>query len=848
MLMIDLVDLIFLIQSPQKLNRIIKKKSFTQLLFLSFLLISFCCFGQEGIGTIGNLIKKEKNTFFIPGDQADVQLQFCTPEMVRIRTSWNKSFEEDENLMVIKYNWPEVNVDVKEDASHIFLQTSKIKVQITKNPFGIEIANEKGEVLSSESIPSGGAYKKGNRVGNRKKLSPDEHFFGFGERMDFVDQRGKELKLDVGRGTGQPHIVGAYNILEANYCPVPFFMSTKGYGIYLHNPYATRWDLGKNNPESYSFMADGGELDYYFIYGPDFPSILNQYTSVTGRAPLLPRFAHGLHVGTYSGGTWGYEHLTSTQYVVELVRKYRAMGIPIDILHLDSTWRIFGENGGKGATSFEWRETFDDPKSMFDSLYAMHINMAGVHVRPRFDNGKKLRLLDQAREKGLVYPEEDNPGEFVNFFDEEAVDWWWENGVKEVAKLGVKFLKTDEGSAFGRLANESEKVGPTDSAAQRLHNVFPVAYAKAPFEKFAKHNGIRGMNHTREGYAGIQRYPFIWAGDWPSEWQYFAPVIKAGLNIGLSGVGYWTHNMGGFEHDADPELFIRWVQFGMFSPLAHVFGMDHPGYKEPWNYGEEALKNFTKYDRLRYQLIPYIYSNAYKMHQTGLPIMRALVLEYQDDQNTYLIDDQYLFGNSMMVCPVITKGAQTRVVYLPKGTWFEYWTGKKFTGEEYYNIVTPLDQLPIFIKGGAIIPWQEEIQYDDKEPWGKITFEVFPSESSKFELYEDDGLSESYKDGNFAKTPISSDILPQGYEIKIGKALGNFKVPGRLYDLKIHQDKAPSKIELTLNGKKKKIAQLEGELKQKDDKEGWYYDAENKLLWIRTAKTAAEEKAFKIAF
>jgi alpha-glucosidase len=185
------------------------------------------------------------------------------------------------------------------------------------------------------------------------------------------------------------------------------------------------------------------------------------------------------------------------------------------------------------------------------------------------------------------------------------------------ASLGAKFLKTDEGSAFGGEANESTKVGPKGKEIAKLHNLFPLAYAKAPYEKFQQFNGVRGVNQTREGYAGIQRYPYIFAGDWPSEWQYFAPVIKAGLNIGLSGVGNWAHCMGGFEHVADPELYIRWVQFGMFSPVALVFGMDHPGYKEPWSYGADALRNFKKYDSLRYRLLPYIYSNAYEMYRTG---------------------------------------------------------------------------------------------------------------------------------------------------------------------------------------------------------------------------------------
>ena len=171
----------------------------------------------------------------------------------------------------------------------------------------------------------------------------------------------------------------------------------------------------------------------------------------------------------------------------------------------------------------------------------MNLNAVGLHLRPRFDNGKTYRLLDKARKGGYVYPEENGEGEFVNFFDKKSVDWWWNEGVKNVADQGAMFLKTDEGSAFGHKANESDKVGPQGEEIKSLHNLFPLAYAKAPFEKFQEYNKIRGMNHTREGYAGIQRYPFIFAGDWPSEWQYFEPVIKAGLNIGLSGVGNWAH-------------------------------------------------------------------------------------------------------------------------------------------------------------------------------------------------------------------------------------------------------------------------------------------------------------------
>jgi alpha-glucosidase len=769
--------------------------------------------------------KREGNRFFFVNTNSKVMIDFCTTATFRVRSSWTNTFADNEPWMVVQYQFEPVQIDVKETNTWFELSTLLMSVRIYKAPFRIEVYGFKNELLSADYL---GPYKIADTVGCMKQLAPDEHFFGFGERMDFLDRRNKKLTLNVGRGKGLPHIIGAYNVLEANYSPVPFFMSTKGYGIFFHNAFPTTWDMGATEEKTYRFSAAGGELDYYFMAG-SFTNILSEYTRLTGRSPLLPQFALGLHVGTYSGGTWGYEQYTSDRYVIELARKLRAMGIPADLLWLDSTWRIFGKNGGKGATSFEWRETFNNPAAMFDTLYAMNYNMVGLHLRPRFDNGNRIRLLDTAQKLKFTYPEGNYAGEFVNFFDSNAVNWWWQHGVMRVAGIGARFLKTDEGSAFGGLANESNKTGPQGKEIQALHNLFPIAYAKAPFEKFQQYNQQRGLNHTREGFAGIQRYPFIFAGDWPSEWQYFQPVITAGLNIGLSGVGYWTHCMGGFEHNADPELYIRWVQFGMLSPLAMVFGMDHPGYKEPWNYGEDALRNFKKYDSLRYSLIPYLYSHAFNMYQAGIPLMRALVIEDWDDPNVYNITDQYMLGDALMICPVTTKGAQTRTVYLPDGNWVNYWTGETYSGYRYYNIVTPLDSMPIFVRDGHIIPMQPVVDHLGGKPAAVITLDIYPGNRASTEMYEDDGKSLAYQKGQYALTRIQSVSSDKGLRVEIKKPFGDFTPAWHKYLLKIHLSKAPSTVQE--NGKTVAAATTEQAL---HNSTGWYYDASRKLLWIRT--------------
>lgn len=753
--------------------------------------------GQAQVGSYQQGFHREGNVFHFIATGAAVQLEFCTPSMFRVRVSRNGAFAPPEPWMVVQYQWEQVPVEAAETPQQFELRTSALRVLVRKAPFAIDVYTADGRLLSAESgAASSGAFLNGDTAGCRKVLQPDEHFFGFGERMDGLDRRGKKLRLNVGRGQGRPHIIGAYNILEANYSPVPFFMSTRGYGIFLHTASASEWDMGHTRVNRYTFSAapGNGELDYYFIYGPRFAGILEQYTALTGRPPLMPLFALGLHVGTYSGGTWGHEQHTSTSYVLALARRFRQLGIPVDILFLDSTWRLFGKQGGKGATTYEWRETFHNPRAMMDSLYALHYNMVGLHIRPRLDNGRHYRLLDSAAALGYTYPEANSPGEFVNFFDTAAVNWWWEHAAMKVAGIGARFFKTDEGSAFGHLANESSKTGPTDSVALQLHNVFPIAYAKAAYEKFAAHNGMRGMNHTREGYAGIQRYPFIFAGDWPSEWQYFGPVVQAGLNIGLSGVGYWAHCMGGFEHPADPELYIRWCQFGMFSPVAMLFGMDHPGYKEPWNYGKEALDIFRQYALLRYRLLPYLYSHAYGMYATGKPLMRALVLDYQDDVNTYNITDQYLLGSSIMVCPVTQKGAATRVVYLPEGRWVDYWTGKSYAGKQYLNVLAPLDKIPLFIRAGSIIPTQPPLQYVGQRVVDTLTLEIYPGDSARCRLYEDDGKSLQYRQGVFAITEISSRTVQGKINIQLGTPEGPYQGPVKSYRLRVHLPARPASV------------------------------------------------------
>jgi alpha-glucosidase len=754
------------------------------------------------------------NIITLRTERAAVRLEFCTPGTVRVRVRFDGSFRDDERIMVARHDWPAIALRLADGPSRLDLATDRLVVRVHKDPFRLEFLEPATGRLVAAEAPGedGGILREGGVVRERMRLSAAEQFFGFGERMDRFAWRGHSVTLDVGRGTNPDHNLGAYNIALANYCPVPFVMSTDGYGIFFHTAMATTWDMGESSPSRYEFRAADDELDYYFFRGPSFRSILAAYTDVTGRTPLLPLPAYGVNFGTYSGGTWGHEDSASQQYVVDLVRRFRDEKIPIGALHLDSTWRKFGTPGGRNATSFEWRPPgFPDPAAMFASLRALHLGLTGIHVRPRLDNGDQTSLLTQALAAGAIA---DTPSKnIVNFFDPGAARWWWEHAVRPKVRQGATFLKTDEGSVY--------PAGP-------LHNLFPVVYAKAAYEGFQGELGRRGFNLTREGYAGVQRYPYIWAGDWPSRWTFFAPVVRGGLGLAMSGLSAWGHNAGGFEEVATEELYLRWTPVGFFNPVAHFLGMEHPQYKEPWRYGDKALDAFRRYAQLRQRLLPYIYSAAFEAYEAGVPVMRPLVLDYAADRRVHEIDDEYFFGDALLVAPVTTEGAAGRRVFLPPGAWFDYWTGQRLAGDRAIEYPAPPDVLPLFVKGGAIIPMQPEMGYAGETAADPITFDVYPSGRSSASLYEDDGTSLDYQRGVFARTRVSCVETTAAVALRVSAPVGPFTVAPRSYEFRVHVERVPRSVRV--DG----VAAREGSRTAGSGGASWSFDAASRTLIVRT--------------
>ena len=747
----------------------------------------------------------EGNQLLIKSDEGTMRVQLCTPDLFRVTKSTTDKFRADEAWMVVKYDFEPVSCEVQETREGISVMTSALTLKVTGSPWLISVVDRAtGEELYREVDTCYGSQNATDlQPCNVCVLHPDEHFFGLGERMDHLDLRGQRVHLNVELGRGPRPAVGGKDILRANYCPVPWVMSNKGYGLFFHTAWPSDWDMGWTSSQTYSWQADGGEMDYYFVKGPQIGKMVHLYQQLTGNCPMMPRSAYGLHLGSYSGGTWKHETEANQHYNVALVQRMRKEGIPVDLLWLDSTWRIFNSRFHNGGCNYNWQDAFPDPKGMIDSIYAEHIDLFGLHVRSIADDGPSSTFYQDALAAGALFPGMEERG-IINFFDKASTDWWWQHGPMRVASQGVKFFKTDVGSAF-RYPGRQDSVIYEGLTGAELHNLFPIAYGEAPYKRFIEQNQMRGFTHTREGYAGIQRYPFIWAGDWGTEWQWFEPVIRGGLSIGLSGVGYWSHCMGGFEQYSpyDTDLYLRWCQFGMFSPVAILFGMDHPRYHEPWTYGEEAQRIFTTYDSLRYTLIPYLYSNAHEMQETSRPLMSPMLFDWQDDELTYSMCDQFMFGHSMMICPVTNKGALSRPVYFPGEKWVDFWTGERIEGRQWKSFLTPQELMPIFIRQDAIIVKQPSVQWMAQSEGQPITVSCYPVTEASYELYEDDGQSLDYQQGCYAVSRICSQMQQGTWTLTIArpdcpardkKGRARFVPATHLYNVEAYLDAKPSQV------------------------------------------------------
>ena len=466
------------------------------------------------------------------------------------------------------------------------------------------------------------------------------------------------------------------------------------------------------------------------IAGPDPKTIITRYAELVSFPVMPPKWAFGLWM---SGGF----QAETPESLLKRARQMREYEIPCDVLHIDPYWQRFG-----AWSDMQWdREAFPDPEGLIAQLKDQHFKIS-VWENPYL--GIESDFFEEASEKGYLLKTPGGetyvldlldgycpPMGIIDFTNPEAVKWF-KDVHRPLLRIGIDIFKTDFGESV-----PADAVAHNGMTGETLHNLYPLLYNDAVTGVMEEETGRPGLVWARSSFAGGQRHVAQWGADCDCTYQGMTSTIRGGLSIGMCGHAFWGHDIGGFYVQPTPELYIRWAEFGMLSPLSRAHGVTS---RVPWDYGEDAVRIFREYTRLRYRLVPYLYSVARVAVDTSLPIMRPMLLEFPDDPCTYAIDLQYMLGPDLLVAPIYNSEGR-RPVYFPQGTWIDFWTHELIEGPCTRFVEVPLDVMPLYVRGNALIPTIDPPQYLTDAPFDLVTFDAYLLGTGSFTLYDTDGIT-----------------------------------------------------------------------------------------------------------
>ncbi|WP_338753242.1 glycoside hydrolase family 31 protein [Bacillus sp. FJAT-52991] len=707
-----------------------------------------------------------------------VVVQFYCQEMIRV-TMNPTGVPMMEQSFAVAMKKEQVPFEVRESADAVYITGEKLTAKITLTPFRLLVTEANGRTLLNEG-ERGMASRRTGEVICFKDMEEADHFYGFGEKTSFLDKRGEKMTM------WNSDVFAPHNPeVDALYQSIPFFVTIRNgqaHGVFFDNTFQTVFDL-KQEAHRYSFSAAGGELDYYVIAGPSPKDVVSQYTRLTGKMALPPKWALGYHQSRYSYKTEAEVH--------ELVHTFQEKEIPLDAIYLDihymEGYRVFTFN----------RDRFPNPAKLIDELKA-----AGIHVVPIVDPGVKrdpeypvyLEGIQAGHfcqyAEGDVYFGDVWPGEsaFPDFTNQDVREWWGE-WQKFYTDLGVEGIWNDmnEPAVFNETKTMDLAVWHDNDGYPKthreLHNVYGLLMGEATYSGLKKLlNGKRPFVLTRAGFAGVQRYATVWTGDNRSFWEHLQMSMPMCLNLGMSGVPFSGADVGGFAHDANADLLVRWTQLGTFMPYFRNHSNLDTVHQEPWSFGEEAEAIIKKYIQLRYRWLPHFYTLFHEASVTGVPVMRPLVMEYPEDANTFNLADQFLIGENILVAPITTPTTYHRVVYLPEGEWIDYWTDQQIIGGRHILVAAKWDQLPLFIKVGTILPQAETFK-----PVDNISIHVYPSDKvCEYTLYDDDGETFAYQAGDYFQLHIKAWKQDEAVYIETEEIHGAFQPDWKEVSINVH--------------------------------------------------------------
>jgi alpha-glucosidase len=721
------------------------------------------------------------------GDAA-VRIQAITPDMIRVRASATGKFSESLPVRFgfVRDNWPAVAIRTRTTRETVWLETSSLRVKAGLHPFRLSVLDRSGRLVFEErdavELNADGGYMQ------RIAMARDEHFYGLGFQRMALDVRGHKLQW--------------WRTFRSSEATVPFLLSIRGYGLYSNNTYRHVFDLA-GSPDSYSIAADGEELDYYLIHGPAFRDILNRYTELTGRPMLAPRWALGV----------GYEsrYFEDQKGVLKTAAGFRREDVPLDWIGLEPGWEDV-------PYSMKWKWSparFPDPDAMIRDLAALGIKMG-------------------------LWESGDAPK--TGFADEEVRKAWYRPRIEAAIDKGIRFFKQDD--PYPRMINSQEMLpaqpnsaleGSGVLTAAQLNNLSNSLYSDTAFREYRRVTGERAMIMFNGYNSSIssQRWPFTWEADFP-------------LGVGALSASLSGHSL---VSTRDRNEAPDGIHLGYLAPFCYLESWAY--YKEPWLYSETLLDMNRFYAKLRYRLFPYLYSSLDQSAQSGLPVMRPMVLEFQNDPETYLLASQFMLGDWLLVGSAgstLTSGAEQPKpvdgapaekaqprIYLPKGRWYDFWTGDSFESKgEWHSAKWPATAGgPLWVRGGAIVPMGPVTAYIGQEPLEVLRLDIYPSGSSHYTAYEDDGRTYDYEKGAYAKTEFRCAEKPGTLAISIGPRRGSYSwMPRhRGYLLGVHTKRFPTSV--TAAGAQLRQVASKAELLYSPQSKGWNYESDPGILWIK---------------
>ena len=614
----------------------------------------------------------------------------------------------------------------------------KARKKSEKNPYeDLAIAELEGHTVGKDE-------EKTDSVTIIKKLGKDDAIYGLGDKPGCLNKRGYSY-VNWNTDDPAPHV----DSFKSLYKSIPFFIVLGDeycYGIFADNTYKTTFDFGYENTDYYFVEHEKGELDYYFMPGNDMAEVVGLYTSLTGTTPLYQRWIYGSHQSR-----WGYY---TQDEVLDIADKFRELDIPCDVIHMDIDYM-----NGYRVFTFDDKK-FPDVKGLSEKLADRGVKLISI-IDPGVKKDEDYFMYKEGMEMdafahdtdGSVYENAVWPGTSVfPDFTKQSVRSWWGDKTKILLEHGISGIWNDmnEPASFrGELPQDvvfTDEDQKTDHAA--MHNVYGHLMSKATYEGLKEADGRRPFVITRACYAGTQKYSTVWTGDNQSLWAHLRMAVPQLCNLGMSGIAFAGTDVGGFGADCTPELMCRWVQVGAFSPLFRNHSSMGSTFQEPWQFDEETIRIYRKFVELRYQLLPYLYDLFRECELTGLPIMRPLVLHYENDPEVWNLNGEFLVGENLLAAPVLEQGETKKIVYLPEGVWYDYETKKPYQGRQYYMVDAPLDTCPMFVKEGGMIPTYELAQYVGEKTYDTLKMRVYPGNGTYLH-YQDNGADFAYRDGAY---------------------------------------------------------------------------------------------------